>query len=260
MKGLTKKYMPIIEIIEEDYEIPHLDGATRRISALLPHDYYNYKRDCAVLYLQDGQNLFGPRGPYGSWAIDKSLERLARQGMTNIIVIAVDHGEEERIHEYMPYNTERFGEGKGKNYVKFMTEKLIPYVNNKYNVKTGYENTGIGGSSMGGLISLYAGMKKPNMFGKMMIFSPSMWISDEIYEEAKKFHPRQHTKMYLYAGGKESEDHLPNVKKLEAVLRKKETYHEYFGFDLSVNHFGKHSESYWSLEFPRAVEWLFFND
>lgn len=254
---MITKYQPIIEVIEENYEIPHL-GATRKISALLPHDYYEYERDCAVLYLQDGQNLFNPNAPFGDWAIDQSLERLARQSMKNIIIIAIDHGEEERIVEYLPFKTERFGQGKGQHYISFMKDKLIPYVQKKYRVKKGYEHTGIGGSSMGGLISLYAGLTNPDVFGKMMIFSPSLWIDNQIYKLARKFNPRPETRMYLYAGGKESREHLPNVKKLEKILRKKEVYNPEFGFDLSVNMFGSHAEMYWSLEFPRAVEWLFF--
>ena len=133
----------------------------RRISALLPHDYDETDKNYPVLYLQDGQNLFNPNAPYGDWAIDKSLTQLAQDGLKDLIIIAIDHGHEERVYEYSPYYNPLFGEGKGDAYLSFINETLIPYVSKKFRTKPGYENVGIGGSSMGGLISLYAGLKFP---------------------------------------------------------------------------------------------------
>lgn len=251
------KFDPIIEVIEEAYEIPHL-GVTRKISALLPYDYYRTAQKYPVLYLQDGQNLFNPEAPYGDWAIDKSLGKLAAKGFKDIIIIAVDHGEQKRILEYLPYDHPRFGEGKGKLYIGFMMEKLIPYVHKKYRALAGPEFTGIGGSSMGGLISLYGGLIKPEMFGKMLIFSPSLWISEKIFNLAETFEPVPEAKIYVYAGGKESESHLPNVKKLAAVFEKKLNNGVLFDVELSVNQQGKHKEDFWREEFPKALQWLFF--
>ena len=109
-------FNPIIETIEEAYEIPQLN-ATRRISALLPHNYYTSEKRYPVLYLQDGQNLFNTMAQYGDWAIDKSLAKLAENGLADIIIIAINHGEEERISEYLPYYHPRFGQGKGNFYI-----------------------------------------------------------------------------------------------------------------------------------------------
>ena len=249
-------FEPIIEVIEEAYEIPHLN-ATRKISALLPHDYYLTKKRYPVLYLQDGQNLFNPEAPYGDWAIDKSMTKLAQEGLKDIIIIAIDHGENERIAEYLPYFHPRFGQGKGNFYIKFMIEKLIPYINNHYRTLTDFDNTGIGGSSMGGLISLYAGLANPGVFGKMMIFSPSLWISNKIFQQTKSFEPLQKSKLYLYAGGLESEEHLPNAKKIETIIRENMIKGYSIDFLFSVNHFGNHSEEHWREEFPKAIKWLF---
>lgn len=252
------EFEPIIKVIEEAYEIPHLN-ATRKISALLPYDYYQTDKRYPVLYLQDGQNLFNPMAPFGDWAIDKSLGKLAEKGLSDIIIIAIDHGEKERINEYLPYFHPRFGEGKGGFYIQFMIEKLIPYINNNYRTLTDFDNTGIGGSSMGALISLHAGLSNPGVFGKMMIFSPSLWISKTIFNHTKSFSPLQQSKMYLYAGGKESAEHLPNAQKLERIIRKKMAENHNIDFHFSVNEFGNHSEMHWREEFPKAVEWLFFN-
>ena len=252
------EFRPIIKVIEEAYEIPQLQ-ATRKISALLPHDYYETDKHYPVLYLQDGQNLFDPSAPYGDWAIDKSLEKLAQEGFSDIIIIAIDHGDNERINEYLPYYHPRYGEGKGNFYIQFVIEKLIPYINKNYRTLTDFENTGIGGSSLGGLISLYAGLSNPGVFGKMMIFSPSLWIAKKIFNQTESFQPLQKSKIYLYSGGMESEDHLPNAKRLEAIFRAKMVENHDIDFRFSINEIGVHAEVYWRHEFPKAVKWLYFN-
>ncbi|WP_051605554.1 alpha/beta hydrolase [Sediminibacter sp. Hel_I_10] len=252
------EFAPIIEVIEEAYEIPHLN-ATRKISAVLPYDYYQTDKRYPVLYLQDGQNLFNPLALYGDWAIDKSMEKLAEEGMSDIVIIAIDHGEEERINEYLPYYHPRFGEGKGNFYIQFMIERLIPYINNNFRTLTDFENTGIGGSSMGGLISLHAGLSNPGVFGKMMIFSPSLWISKTIFNNTKSFEPLEESKIYLYSGGKESIEHLPNAQKLGSIIKEKMIKGHRIDFHFSINEMGNHAEVHWREEFPKAVKWLFFN-
>jgi predicted alpha/beta superfamily hydrolase len=249
---------PIIEIIEEEYEIPQL-GRKRRISALLPADYYETDKSYPVLYLKDGQNLFDENAPFGNWAIDKSLEELYREGYTDIIVIAIDHGGEDRITEYLPYFNFKFGKGEGELYLKFVENTLIPYVNKKYRTKTEREFTGIGGSSMGGLISLYAGLNHQETFSKMMIFSPSLWIAPRIFQQAVNFHPELPTKMYIYAGGKESEKHMPNVLRFKNALVENKVKSINMDLKLSLNPEGTHSESFWRPEFPRALKWLYFS-
>lgn len=255
---IATEFNPIIETIEEAYEIPQLN-AKRRISALLPYDYYQTDKKYPVIYLQDGQNLFNPMAEFGDWAIDKSLGKLAKKGLGDVIIIAINHGEQERIVEYLPYYHPRFGEGKGNFYIQFLIEKLIPFINKRYRTLTDFENTGIGGSSMGGLISLHAGLKNPHVFGKLMIFSPSLWISKKIFENTTTFAPLERAKIYLYAGGKESEEHLPNAKKLGTIIKEKMIKGYHIDFHFSINEEGVHSEVHWRKEFPKAIKWLFYN-
>lgn len=253
---MTKRFLPIIEIIEEDYEIPQLKRR-RRIAALLPFDYYESDKEYPVLYLHDGQNLFDEESPFGNWAIDQSLGRLASQGSGDVVVIAIDHGGEDRLNEYMPFNTRKYGKGQGKLYIQFLMETLKPYVDNKYRVNNDSDHTGIGGSSMGALISLYAGLTFPETFSKMMIFSPSLWLSPRIYQLAKKFAPVESSNLYLYAGGKESQAHLPNVMRFGADLLT--NLGEGLRFKFSHNPDGVHNEENWREEFPIALKWLFFD-
>ena len=253
----STSHAPIIEVIEEEYEIPQL-GRKRRISALLPHDYHDNSREYGVLYLNDGQNLFDENAPFGNWAIDESLAELSAAGMSNVIVIAIDHGGEDSITEYLPYFDPRFGKGNGELYVKFLEETLIPYVNNKYRVLTDRHHTGIGGSSMGGLISLFAGLNHQSTFGKMMVFSPSLWIAPEIFRQAESFRPELPTELYIYAGGKESENHLPNVQRFKKRLIDGKYEFGRIRMHLSLNPEGTHSEAFWRAEFPRALKWLYY--
>ncbi len=252
---MSNPYLPKIEIIEEDYEIPQLERR-RRISALLPHDYYQSKTKYPVLYLHDGQNLFDEQSPFGNWAIDESLATLAQAGHSRIIVIAIDHGGEDRLTEYLPFSSTRYGKGQGKLYIEFLRQTLKPYVDKKYRVLKDAANTGIGGSSMGGLISLYAGLKLPSIFNKMMIFSPSLWLTPKIYTVAKEAGDLKSSMLYLYAGGQESRAHLPNVLQFGADLLR--VVDGDFRFHFSHNPDGIHHEADWSQEFPRALKWLYF--
>jgi predicted alpha/beta superfamily hydrolase len=249
---------PIISVIEENYEIPQLKRH-RRIAALLPWDYNTSNKSYPVLYLHDGQNLFNEHAPYGNWAIDKSLSQLSEAGFGDVIIIAIDHGNGDRIKEYFPYTSPKFGTGQGKKYLKFLMKTLKPYVDSNFRVSTNYLNTGIGGSSMGGLISLYAGLTMPNIFGKMLVFSPSIWTSSDIYNEVANYKPKDGSALYLYAGAKESKFHLPNINNLTNSFRSLHFDSSQFNMEISINTEGNHSEYFWGQEFPKAIKWLYFN-
>lgn len=252
-----KSYYPKIEIIEEAYEIPQL-GRSRRISVLLPHNYYETDRKYPVLYLHDGQNLFDEYAPYGNWGVDKSLQKLSENDFGDVIIVAIDHGGVLRIQEYLPYSTPRYTESEGESYLKFMLDDLKPMIDSRFRVQTERESTGIGGSSLGGLISLFAGFEHPDIFGKMMIFSPSLWISEEIYKKAKAFVPSGQTDIYLYAGGMESANHYGQVLRLENILQEKRRYDD-FDIIFSHNPSGQHKEIHWGHQFPLALKWLYFD-
>lgn len=256
---MAKELRPIIQVIEEAYEIPQL-GRTRRIAALLPHDYEEVETHYPVLFLHDGQNLYNKDAPYGSWAVDEALAELAKEGKKNVIIIAIDHGDETRVMEYSPYFNPKFGEGQGELYLEFLMDKLIPYVGKKFRVLEGREHLGIGGSSMGGLISLYAGITYPETFGKLMIFSPSLWISPKLFFHTSNYSATLPTDMYVYAGEKESKNHISNINRLKSSIFIAENNHSMLRFKLSINAKGTHSEVYWGKEFPKALKWLFFNN
>tara|TARA_R110002074_G_scaffold221548_1_gene392197 strand:- start:4916 stop:5827 length:912 start_codon:yes stop_codon:yes gene_type:complete len=257
--GNPISYRPEIRIIAEDYEIPQLNRK-RRISILLPKSYGSSEKSYPVLYLHDGQNLFDGGGPFGNWAIDEKLSDLASKGMGDVIVVAIDHAEEERVLEFSPFKETKWGKGDGKKYLKFLVETLKPHIDKNFRTLKEREHTGVGGSSMGGLISIYAGLRYPSVFGKLMIFSPSLWITPKIYFDAIAFHQPYPTDIYLYAGGAESVNMVGNVKRLKQVLEDKNKEGAMVNIELHIDPQGKHEEWFWSQEFPAAMEFLYYRN
>lgn len=249
------KYYPDIQVISKRFNVPQL-RRRRRISVLLPWDYASTRKRYPVLYLQDGQNLFEDDAPFGTWGVDKHLAALAQRGKGDLIVVAIDHGGRERIKEYMPYDTPKWGEGLGKDYARFLAETLKPYIDENFRTLPDRAHTGIGGSSMGGLISIYAGILFPNTYSKFLIFSPSLWAAPGIYHEPLDFAARPDTRIYLFAGGKEGAGMVANAKRftqtLKAICPRPDLVR------LEIDPEGQHNEARWGQEFPKAVEWLHF--
>lgn len=250
--------LPQVHLISEEFEIPQLNK-TRKVWALLPHDYNSSDETYPVLYLQDAQNLFNENSPFGNWQIDKKLAVMSDYGIGKIIIIAIEHAEKERVLEYNVGKT-LLGKGQGKQYIRFLTDTLKPFVDKNFRTKPEREFTGIGGSSMGGLVSLFSGLIYPEVYGKLMIFSPSLWVIPKIKFSFLDFFDPLETKIYLYAGGKESTTMVSHIKKFKKRLLKRDTLREKMEIQLSINEQGKHNETYWSDEFPKAIEWLFFSN
>ncbi|RZS96650.1 alpha/beta hydrolase [Cecembia calidifontis] len=250
--------LPQVHLISEEFEIPQLNKK-RKVWALLPHDYDTSEEHYPVLYLQDAQNLFNENSPFGNWQIDKKLAVMSDYGIGKIIIIAIEHAEKERLLEYNVGKT-LLGEGQGKKYIRFVTDTLKPFVDKNFRTKPEREFTGIGGSSMGGLVSIFSGLMYPEVYGKLMIFSPSLWVIPKIKFSFLDFFEPMETKIYLYAGGDESETMVKHVKKFKKRLLKREGIRKKMKVNLSINMEGKHNETYWSDEFPKAIEWLFFSD
>jgi predicted alpha/beta superfamily hydrolase len=251
-------FLPKVQVLSKEVEIPQLNKK-RRVWVLLPHNYQQETARYPVLYLQDAQNLFNEKSPFGNWEIDKKLAVMAEYGIGDIIIVAIEHGEKERVLEYNVGRT-ILGNGDGKKYIRFVTDTLKPLIDKTYRTKPDREHTGIGGSSMGGLVSFLAGIMYPEVYGKLMIFSPSLWVIPKIkFSFLDIFDPMQ-TRIYFYAGANESKTMLEEVRKLKKRLLKRKVLKEKLEIQVSVNPEGKHNETYWSDEFPKAIEWLFFSD
>ncbi len=249
--------LPKIELLHDEFDVPQL-GTTRRIHVLLPHDYEQTgDKRYPVLYLHDGQNLFGEGVGYGSWEIDQKMALLAARHHHEVIIVSIDHGADERIREFTLHRT-RAGKGKGQYYLDFISNTLKPVIDSTLRTLPDAEHTGIGGSSLGGLISIYAGLMHPEVFGRVLVFSPSLWISPKIYFDAIKFQSPIPMKIYVYGGEAESKYMVPNIERFNDSLLKQHYGGQPIDIFLAVDPTGTHQEVHWSREFPKAVEWLFY--
>ena len=256
-KTYRTELKPRIEIISEKFSLPS-PIKTRRISVLLPSDYYRTNTNYPVLYLQDGQNLFDDFAPYGNWALDKKLAILAERGSGDVIIVAIDHAAENRINEFTPSHRTVLGVGEGKDYVKFLVTELKPWIDLNYRTKEDRIHTGIGGSSMGGLISMYAGLIYPEVYSKFMILSPALWVDPNLVLRTDTYFANYQSRIYMHGGAKESPTMVPNMKLLKTALMTNRIAEAQIQFYLSVDPKGLHNEAAWGKVFPKALEWLFF--
>ena len=247
-----------VQILDTDFYIPQLDRH-RRIWLYLPPDYATSTKKYPVLYMHDGQNLFDESTSFsGEWKVDESLNTLFDQGDYGIIVVGIDNGSGDRINEYSPwtftYQGQTFG-GEGAEYVDFIVETLKPHIDSNYRTLPQQKYCGIMGSSLGGLISHYAAIEYQDVFGKVGVFSPSYWVSDDAYTHTTNTGKTASMKFYMIAGQNESSSMVPDLLEMENTMLD-------VGFldseiMLLVHPDGAHSEWYWAREFPDAYEWLF---
>ncbi|HEY2124768.1 MAG TPA: alpha/beta hydrolase-fold protein, partial [Chthoniobacterales bacterium] len=159
-----------------DSSAPNIPGRTVRI--YLPRGYdQNLTRRYPVIYLHDGQNVFDPGGPFGSWSADATATREMGQGrMREAILVGIDN-DSARIPEYQPPNDSYQGtQGRADAYASFVINNVRPYVDTAFRTLNDPKNTVTIGSSMGGLVSLYLG-REFSTFGKIAVMSPALWIS-----------------------------------------------------------------------------------
>lgn len=250
-----------VSILNVAFAIPEL-GRTRRVWIYLPPGYAASDRRYGVLYMHDGQNVFDSATAYaGEWGVDEALDSLAAAGGPGLIVVAVDNGHHQRMDEYSPWRHPQAGGGDGDAYADFLAKTLKPYVDRTYRTRPEPEHTGIMGSSMGGLISLHAGLRHPGVFGRVGVFSPSLWFSEEAFRMARAAPHRPEQRWYFASGGSEGPPEDPGI-----VVRDQRRMVDSLaaaGFRPGTQvravapQDGKHSEWFWRREFPAAVRWLF---
>ena len=218
-----------------------------------------------VFYLNDGQNLFDQATSFTGteWQVDETADRLIREGVIPpMIFVGIDNAGLERLKEYLPYRSLNpvVLRAKGSKFPKFLVDEVVPFVNQNYRVAKGPENTALGGSSLGGLISLYVVMRAPGVFGRVLFESPSLWVANrQILRDARWFR-QWPEKIFLAVGtreeGREDKDRqtVENVRELERILRRA-------GMDdgrlrVEVAEGGTHSEGAWAARFPDVLRFL----
>ena len=233
-------------------QMPQL-GRARTIRVLLPRNYDRHSdRRFPVIYLQDGQNLFDAKtAAFHPWKLPRVMARqpLYRQA----ILVGIDHGGVDRLHEYAPYRRGHHG-GQGDAYLRFIIDTLKPHIDQRYRTWPQREATAIAGSSMGGLIAFYAALRYPQVFGKAGVLSPSLWFNPGVLDlVAKTGSPRAQV---CVAGSK------TEARSMDATLQKVYWAFKNAGFSddqlrVVLRDRGGHTEAFWRREFVGMYEWLF---
>lgn len=243
-----------VHIIDTAFWIPQLKR-TRRVLIYLPENYTNSKSRYPVLYMHDGQNVFDDATSYaGEWGVDECIDSMKAK----CIVVAIDNGGTKRMNEYCPYDftlnpkTLKIETGEGQLYVEFLAKTLKPFIDKSYRTLKDKNNSFVAGSSMGGLISMYAILKYPKVFGGAGVFSPAFWVGPKIFEDIHSKGEKVKGKIYFYAGKQESESMVTDMLKafngMYAVSKSK--------MITVIRDDGKHNEATWRKEFPLFYEWL----
>lgn len=242
----------------------------RSIRVLLPRGYgdaANRNRRYPVLYLNDGFAVFKAN----AWNAPEIVERLESEGrMRPIILVGIDNGAsiqngsaEQRTREYLPYtdptNEPSVPSPQGASYPKFLIKEVMPAVTARYRVMPGPENTGIGSASYGALAALYTAMHNPGTFGRLLLESTPLFLSDfAALKEAKAAH-RWPARISIGIGTKETDDEAlakaaaPNMEALRSAMLRDSPRSE---VKLVVGRGATHGSEAWRRRLPAVLEFL----
>jgi len=236
----------------------------RDVIVYLPPDYdLNPGRTYPVMYIHDGQNLFDPRTsfiPGQTWRIPEQADAaICEQSVEPLIIVGIYNTGDRRLAEYTPERDWQMGGGEAASYGLLLTRELMPWIALRYRVRTDRENTGLGGSSLGGLVTLYLGLRHAECFGKLAVLSPSVWwnhksILGYLNERAPEIWERP--RLWLDVGDREGKRTLHNAEQLNRRLiangwRPGDTLH----FERVAG--GSHDEASWAARVRPMLEFLF---
>jgi predicted alpha/beta superfamily hydrolase len=241
-------------------------GNTRLLRVWLPPDYDGWgDTRYPVLYLNDGQNLFEPATAFAGvdWQVGETATRLiAEEKIRPLIIVGIDNTR-NRASEYIPYKSRdpKVLNAKGDCYPDFLQREVMPLIEERYAVLRGSANTGLGGSSLGGLITLYTQLAAPGVFGRLLIESPSLFVANgKILKQSARLR-NWPQRIYLGVGTHEvgnadkDAETVDDVRELESILR-------LAGLDdqrlkVLVEECAAHNEAAWAARLPGALEFLF---
>jgi predicted alpha/beta superfamily hydrolase len=245
---------------------------TRTIRVLVPPDYdspENASRKYPVLYLLDGQNLFDAclsEISHHEWEVDETVYRLIREHkIPPLIVVGIDNAGADRAAEYLPYKdyleNPDMPEPIGKKFPDFLTSEVMPLVNGNYRTLRGHDHTGLGGSSYGGVATLYALLVKPHEFGYGLIESASLSVGlGQLVRDTAPLVARPN-RVFFGFGGKEAGDPATNAM-MVGLIRQVQANFEAAGYDESrlrvvIDPEARHTEAAWAQRLPDALTFLF---
>ena len=236
-------------------------GNVRDLIVYMPPGYRRIPfRDYPVLYMQDGQNLFDPATsfiPGVYWRLGETADALIRSGKIEPLIIVGIYNTENRIYEYTPSKDRKLGGGGAGLYRRMLLKEVQPFIDAHYRTMKEPSNTAVGGSSLGGLVSLYVGLRSPAVFGKLAIMSPSVWWGGgAILKTLERWRASKRPQIWLDIGAEEGRKAVRDARRLRRALSfegwkegKNMKYAEFPG--------AQHNENYWAQRVGSVLEYLF---
>ena len=242
---------------------------SRMLRVWLPPGYNDPENDgryYPVLYLGDGQNLFDPATAYigVDWQVDRTAGRLIRGGkIPPLIIVGIDNAQKDRPKEYLPYRSLHppILRPQGKRYPDFLLNEIMPFIYQRYRIARGPENTGLGGSSLGAIVSLFTVIDRPGIFGHLLLESPSLFISNRQLLKFSRGFRQWPAKVFIAMGTRESgnEDRdrrvVEDVRELEHIMRRAGLRED--RLRVKIDDGATHTEKEWAKRFPEALVFLF---
>ena len=236
-------------------------GNTRQITIYLPPGYDERDdRRYPVLYMQDGQNLFDADRafvPGQHWRLQEAADAaIGERSASPMIIVAVDHSGVGRMHEYTPVKDEKHNAGGGaSDYARFIGEELKPAADSRFRTLGDAANTGIGGSSLGGLMTLHAIFTRPDLFGRGAAMSPSVWWGGRAILQTVDAYHGPPPRLWVDIGGREGMEALRDARALRDRITAKrwgDDHYRYF-----EDRRADHSERAWAKRVRTVLEFLF---
>jgi len=236
----------------------------RDLIVYVPPGYDRHpQRSYPVLYLQDGQNLFDGKTSFiqgRTWQVREQADAAIEAGEVEpLVIVGIYNAGERRMAEYTHEPDLKMGGGEAEDYGLMLTRELMPWIAGQYRVRQDRDSTGLGGSSLGGLVSLFLGLRHAERFGKLALLSPSVWwnhksILGYLNERAPQIWERP--RLWLDVGDREGHKTLLDAEKLNRRLkangwRTGETLH------FEKVHGGTHDEASWAGRVRPMLKFLF---
>jgi predicted alpha/beta superfamily hydrolase len=236
----------------------------RDVVVYLPPGYDDSHARYPVLYMHDGQNLFDPetafvRGQH--WRLGEMADMLVLEGRVEpLIIVGVNHAGPFRLHEYTPTRDPRLGGGLARDYGRLLTEELKPFIDARYRTRVHRDQTGLGGSSLGGLSTMFLGLRHADVFGRLAVMSPSVWWGRHaIVRHVARTRAKPETRIWLDMGTAESRNGIADARRLRAALVKA-GWREDVDLAYSEPHGHAHTEAAWAHRVGDVLQYLFPGD
>ncbi|HVW78589.1 MAG TPA: alpha/beta hydrolase-fold protein [Alloacidobacterium sp.] len=234
----------------------------RDITVYLPPQYEeDAERRFPVLYMHDGQNLFDPATsfvPGRTWRVAENADQVIGAGEAEpLMIVGIANTGEHRLAEYTQSADRKMGGGEADKYGRLITEELMPFIDARYRTLQGREHTGMAGSSLGGLVTLYLGLQYANLFGKLGVLSPSVWWNHKsIIGYVNEVRLQHRPRIWLDVGDAEGRKTLADADLLERRLRANGWIPE---IDLHYERVagGTHDEAAWAERVSPMLRFLF---